>query len=566
MNNKDVFQLNEKQNRWVDQTLGSLTLEEKVGQVINIAVGFFDPKLEGRMLAQIRRCQPGSAITGGLHWKVMRKVMEKVNAQLKVPLVANADFEMGPYLADGTPFPPVMGMSAVADTAKAEQLLFAAGETSARQGRAVGIQWALGPVVDINANFRNPITNVRSFGDDPARVKRLSLAYIKGLQAHGMAATCKHFPGDGYSDLDQHKLTTVNPLSRKDWLKLSGAMFQNAIDKGVYTIMPGHIACPALDPARNERGRPIPATFSRRLLLDVLRGEMGFTGVIVSDAFQMGGTLEHVKTIPEACVRSLAAGMDVVLMIFMDQLESVFEGILAAVKSGQLTETRLDDAVLRLLKLKAKLGLNEPDFMGTEAEAAKVFKPLLHHKEALEASRLSVTLTHDLTGDIPLNKGKVKRVLVNLLNEEQFWGADGVKLCGNKLPEYTFVAELRRRKIKVDVVEDPGEGETAKVAHKYDAILYMFNNGPQASRCSIAPCRQALRDMDWTVINSDKPVIFVALRSPYLQYYLPGIPNCVMTYGNSSTQQTALIEALLGEIPIKGKLPVKLPDPYGVPI
>ncbi len=560
----DVFKLNRRQNEWVDETLGNMSVEVKVGQVINIAIGFFDKKLQKDMLDKVERYQPGSAISGGLPWRTMRGIMQKVNARLKIPMAVNADFEMGPCLTDGAHFPHAMGMAAIADTAKAERLVYAAGETSARQGRPVGIQWALAPVVDINANFRNPITNIRSCGDDPARVKRLTGAYIRGLQDHGMAATSKHFPGDGFSDLDQHKLTTVNPLSRKDWFRLSGAMFQNAIDTGVLTIMPGHIACPALDPSRNSRGRPIPATFSKRLLQDVLRGEMGFTGLLVSDAFQMGGTLEHVKTIPEACVRSLAAGMDVVLMIFMGQLESVYKGILAAVKDKTLPMKRLDEAVERNLKLKARLGLNEPGFMGTTREALRVFEPCLHAKEALEASRLSITKSHDIVKAIPFKKGKVKRVLVNLLNEEQFWGEDGVKLFGNKLPEYRFIREFRKRGVRVDVTEDPGEGQTAKVAHKYDAIIYMFNNGPQASRCNVMPCRQALRDMDWTVINGDKPVVFVALRSPYLRYYLPGIPNCVLTYANSAELQTALVEALFGEIPFKGRLPVKLPDPYGI--
>jgi beta-N-acetylhexosaminidase len=532
---------------------------QKVGQVINVTVGWHTGDRRA-FLATIERFQPGSGQGGTGRWRECRKLLEQINARSKIPFCASADAESGVNCEGATPFPCGMGRGAIADIKKAEKLSYIAGKTTAIQGRAIGLCWNLAPVVDINANFRNPITNIRSFGDDLERIKRLSAAFIKGLQDHGMAATAKHFPGDGYSDLDQHKITTVNPLSREEWFRKSGAAFKHAIEAGVLAIMPGHIACPALDPQRNKRGRPIPATLNPVLLNDILRGELGFTGLIVSDALDMGGILEHERTVADAVVRGFAAGLDVILMIAPSRLAEVSQAMHRALDSGKIAEQRLDDAVRRVLSLKARLGLHTAGkVVPSEKEALKVYEPRLCEKEALAAADLSITLSHDTENMLPLKAAKVKRVLVNLLNEEQFWGADGIKLFGSRCDLSPLVAELKKRGIQVKIAEDPGEGQTIKVMDRYDAIFYVFNNGPQASRCSIAPCRQALRDIDWRVINSGKPVIFIALRSPYLRYYLPGIPNLICTYSSDDTQQRALAKALLGEIPFHGRLPVRVP-------
>jgi beta-N-acetylhexosaminidase len=559
---KDVFALSEPTREWVKRTVAKMSLEHKVGQVINVVVGWFDTEVGKGQLEAIERWQIGSGISGGAQWQRMRATMEAINNVLKIPMAVNADFEMGANIVGGTHFPAAMGMSAIADADRAEELIYAAGKAAASQGRAVGVHWALAPVVDLNVNFRNPITNIRSYGDQVERVQRLTAAYIRGLQENGMVATAKHFPGDGYSDLDQHKVTTVNPLDHHDYWHYSGACFQNAVDTGVLTIMPGHIACPALDGSRNERGRPIPATFSPLLLGDVLRGRMGFTGLIVSDAFDMGGCLEHVSTVPEAAVKGLIAGLDCVLLI--RDIDGVGNAILEAVEDGDLPESRLNEAVARMLSLKAWLGLHKKGYkVPSEAQAAKMFEPPFAAKQAQEAANLSVTLFHDQYGMLPLKKSRTRKVLINVLNEEQFWGDDGVKLFGNTIPHLQMADDLRARGIEVDVAEDPGEGHTKKIADKYDAIFYVFNNGPQASRCNIAPCRQALRDIDWTVINSGKPVIFVALRSPYLKYYLPGLPCVVLTYENKDVCQSALVKAVLGEIPFSGKCPVTVPENFG---
>ena len=557
----DVFNLSPAQKKWVDSTLSKLSLERKAAQTLNVISGWFETDLGKKTLDEIAQYQPGSTVAGGTTWRKIRQTEEQIQAVSEIPVVVNADFEMGAYITDGTQFTHAMGMAAIADAKLAEQMVYAAGQAAAKQGRAVGVHWALAPVCDLNRNFRNPITNIRSFGDDLGRVKRLSAAYIRGLQENGFAATAKHFPGDGYSDLDQHKITTVNPLNHHDWFRQSGAVFQNAIDAGVLTIMPGHIACPALDPSRNQRGRPIPATFSQVLLQDVLRGRMGFTGLIVSDAFDMGGCLEHEKTIHDAAVRGLIAGLDVVL--FIRDIPRTIQAICQAVEDGRLSEQRLNDAARRVLSLKARLGLRTGYKLPSQAQARKVFEPKLLQKQATRSAELSITLQCDRQKVLPLDGAKVKKVLVNIENDEQFWGQDQVKLFGNRLPSMQFVEEFKKRGIKVDVVEDPGEGQTRKVYENYDAIIYMFNNGPQASRCSIQPCRQALRDVDWIVINGEKPVIFVALRSPYLKYYLPGAPCVVLTYSSAETVQTALVRALLGEIPFKGKPPVEIPENEG---
>ena len=558
---RSMMNINESKKRAIESIMSRMSIERKAAQVINIVLGWFGNDLDTQTLELIDRYQPGSGMGGGGRWSQTRKMMVRIQDVLEIPMAVTADFESGVNFTDGTPFPSAMGRAAIADIDEAVRLTTIAGRTAAAQGRAAGAHWALAPVVDINANFRNPITNIRSYGDDLNRINALSAAYIDGLQSGGMAATAKHFPGDGFSELDQHKLTTVNPLSRKDWFARSGAAFKHAIGAGVWTIMPGHIACPALSSLRNSRGRPIPATFNSELLIDVLRGELGFSGLIVSDAFDMGGCLEHVATIAEAGVKGLKAGIDILLMV--RDLPGTVDAIVKAVESGDLPEARLNDAVYRTLALKARLGLLPGDGyrVPNESESIALYKPLLNESDAMAAAEQSVTLTHDVEGILPLDRSKVKRVLINVENDEQFWGEDGVKLFGNQLPSLSFADEMRRWGIAVDVVNDPGEGATAKGFRQYDAVFYLFNNGPQASRNSITPCRQALRDIDWRVINSDVPVVFVALRSPYLRFYLPGIPNLICTYENSHCQQIAAVNAIFGNKPFSGRLPVAMPSP-----
>lgn len=555
-----VFNLDHTTQSRIRDIVSNLSLERKAAQAMNMTLGWFDDKLDNRQLEIIEAYQPGTGMGGGGSWKKTRSMMEQIQPLLDIPMVVSADFESGVNFTDGTPFPSALGRAAVADLDEAVELTRIAGATAASQGIAAGVHWSLAPVVDINANFRNPITNVRSYGDDLERINALAAAYIAGMQSHGMAATIKHFPGDGYSDLDQHKLTTVNPLSRDEWFKQSGAAFRHAIQAGVYAVMPGHIACPALSVLRNERGRPVPATFNRELI-DVLRNDLGFTGVIVSDALGMGGALEHCSERSEAVIRALCAGIDIPLMI--SDIPGTVADIVQAVESGVLTEDRLDESVGRVLAFKATLGMLDKTgyAVPTEAESSALYEPRLNEDIALKAAEKSITLTHDIEGILPLDDSKIRNVLVNIENEEQFWGEDGIKLFGNELPTLTIAEDMRARGLEVDVVQDPGEGATYKVYRNYDAIFYLFNNGPQPSRNSISPCRQALRDIDWRVINSDIPVIFVALRSPYLKFYMPGIPNLICTYANSDRQQAALVKAVFGDIPFEGKLPVKLPSP-----
>ncbi len=382
--------LNEAQQRWVDETFGTLSTEDKVAQLLIPNLGSYEhqevwePFLADRAL--------GGVFVGRADRDMHLGVLGKLQAQCRIPMVVSADLEAGAghVVHGGVPFPEPLAVAAANDTA----LAYTLGQAAAREGRHAGIHWTYAPVVDVNIHPDNPIANTRSLGDDPERVARLAQAILRGMQAHGLAACAKHFPGDGVDDLDHHVATSVNSLSKADWHRISGFTFRKAIEAGVWSVMIGHIALPAWDAEQDERGVYRPASMNAKLVTDLLRGELGFEGLIVTDDMNMGGVAgyTHRSARTVACI---AAGCDMLLF----PKPGDYDVLVEAVQSGVLSQARLDDAVRRILAFKARLNLHQGDVFGSAVTAQERMD---FEDASRQIAKNAVVVVRDLNRTLPL--------------------------------------------------------------------------------------------------------------------------------------------------------------------
>jgi beta-N-acetylhexosaminidase len=432
-----------------------------------------------------------------------------------------------------------MGAAAAGDLG----LIRAMGRASAREATAVGCNWAFAPVVDLAMNPENPITNIRSLGDNPGHVARAVRAFISGLQEDGlMAATAKHFPGDGMDDRDQHICTSVNPLSPNDWRRTYGRVWRAAIDVGVMSIMVGHIELPAFEGC--EAGKAPPATLSRRVQEALLRGELGFRGVIASDAAQMIGLRSRVRS-DEKALQNILAGSDIHLHA---DPQRDFAQLMAAVADGRLPMARVDASVRRVLEMKARLNLHLRRRTAPldRRTAARI------RTTAREMAEKSVTLLRrDANTPVRLMSGA--RVLTVTLRHEKR-NDPNVLLPG-------VDAALRRRGFRVAHLDRPSSSDLLAQAGRYEAVFVNIVTYPH-QECGTMRLTWGMAEPLWEAFWVEHPtVIFTSFGSPYIGYELPHIPNLYVTYGFAPCCQEAAVKAWLGEIPAAGRCPVSLVRP-----
>ena len=332
-----------------------------------------------------------------------RKTLAQYINNAKIPILITSDFEngCGSMLKGLTPLPYLMSLGAT----NSEELAYNYGRATALEARSVGANWSFSPVVDLNINNRNPLVNVRGIGDDSVHATRLLKQVVRGMQDHGLAACAKHFPGDGVDYRDQHIVTTHNTLSMEEWREKSGRVFKELVDAGVYSVMAGHISLPAYQKEDCANGLNMPATLSYELITKLLKNELGFDGVVVTDALDMGGFLGWYRSKRRAQIESFKAGCDMMLWPTDEYVDDLVE----AVESGYIPMERLDDAVARILSMKRKLGLFDQDnHAKTISKEDKNF--VLRTQQAVAES--SVTLLKDEAGFFPLNTKKHKKIAV----------------------------------------------------------------------------------------------------------------------------------------------------------
>jgi beta-N-acetylhexosaminidase len=563
------FHLDADGVEWVHSTLASMDLRTKVGQLFHLALLMPDAQFVDAMF---EIAPPNGFMFRGMPAAEVVRYSRYVQGRSTVPALLAANLEKGAdgLIAEGTSFGSPLQVAATGDVGFARKF----GISTGREARAVGCNWGFSPIVDIQYNHNNPITNIRCFGSFPATVASMSEAMIAGMESQGVAATPKHFPGDGVDDRDQHLVTTVNTLSPEAWRASFGMVYRRCFEAGAKSVMVGHIALPAMSKELRPGiadGDILPATLAPELLTDLLRGELGFNGVICSDALQMVG-----YTIPmarkDALPHSVAAGIDV-LLFAIDYAEDV-QAVLDGIASGVLTEARVDEAVTRILALKASLGLHaatsEVLVPGVEAFHAL---PLAEDRAwARESADTAVTLVKDLEpGVLPLNPTTHKRVLVYYTedaNPNHHKIAAGAQQRNNG---HNIADALNAAGFEAKVFERAGRATleevfagTDAVQHKdllanYDLVLYVAQYEPASSAPTVRLQWSPLIASDAPKHLNEIPTVFVSLGSPFHLQDVPRVKTFINAYGYSPETVQAVAEKLLGRSGFTGVSPV---DPF----
>jgi beta-N-acetylhexosaminidase len=541
--------------RWVERTLRSMSLDEKVGQILVPVVRAGFRNVESDDFLKLRRNIVDFKVGGyhvvGTDAAGLALLINDMQRIARVPLMITADLEGGAgyVIPAATRFPLAMAIGATGS----EELAYQAGKATAVEGRAVGINVDFYPVVDVQNNPANPIINIRSFGEDPMKVASLATAYIRGVQEAGMIATAKHFPGHGDVATDSHLQLPVLEVTRERLNAVELPPFKAAIDAGVGAVMTAHIYLPALD---TEKG--LPATLSRNVLTGLLREQLGFKGLLFTDAMDMRGVAAHFSN-EEGSIRAMEAGADVIL--FPIDVEASFNAVKGAVQSGRLPMARLDDAVRRILRTKSTLGLDHyrPADLNrlSSAVGSKQNRDLA---QKIEDS--AVTLVRDQKNVVPLRLGTEQRLLhINLLDSRTGWREGPVGLV--------LTAELPKRFVKTTTVQLDDQSSRVEyemvrqMAGMVDAVVVAGFIRVAAYKGSIDLNPEQIRLLK-DLSASDKPFVFVLLGSPYLLHHVPDLPTYIVTYDTHPGAELAAVKAIAGEIPIRGKLPISLPGLYPV--
>src|SRR5437763_11397402 len=539
---------------WVESTLRKMTVDEKIGQLLfttyHGSLTSTDSPAYEQLLHDVQDLHVGGfiVVTHGSPLGIVKSqayptavLANQLQAKSKLPLLVGADFERGTAMRydEGTSFPTAMAVAAGGYPKDA----YTMGKITALEARATGVQWVYAPDSDVNNNPGNPIINTRSFGENPHRVAEFVSAFVKGVEDNGALATAKHFPGHGDTAADSHIDLPTIPASRERLEHLELVPFRAAITAGVDTIMTGHLSVPALESDPNT-----PATLSPKILQGLLRKELGYQGLIVTDAMDMGGIT--VRYAPgEAAVRAVAAGVDCVLMPPVP--DAAFEALQGAVKSGRISKERLDESVRRILQAKARLGLYKNRLVDVNALNHK-FGSVAWQKEAQEISDRGVTLLRDTPHRLPLDGTRPSRALLLALyaDPEPYPGEDLERELRSRFDSVTTLrADTRFANASTLKVPPPDT---------YDAALVAFfvRVSDRKGNVDVPPEQAALAEQ---VYKTGKPVITVGFGSPYLIERFPQAETWLAAFGISDVAQISVARALFGDIPVRGHLPVTVP-------
>jgi len=565
----------DKADKWAEKTLRKLTLEEKIGQVFMIwcRAGFVN--LNSPEYLQLRdamqKYHVGSfAMTVHVDGPILLRtgpyeaaeLLNQLQRDSKLPLLFAADFERGvaTRLVGTTNFPHAMAFGADGKLEDAEMF----GRITAEEARAVGVHWNFFPDADVNSNPANPIINTRSFGEDPKLVGDLVTAYIKGAHESGMLTTVKHFPGHGDTATDSHLGVASVNVDRAHLDTIELPPFRQAIAAGVDSVMVAHVTVPTLDSDPNH-----VATISPAVVSDLLEKQLGFQGLIVTDALDMAG-LTHLfaNNIGRAAVEAFKAGND--LLLIPADLGASYEAMLKAVQSGEIPRERLDHSVLKILKTKASLRLNDSRTVDVNALATLVGKPenLAFGQQVADSA---ITLVRDNGQVMPLKtKGTGIAALPYMTREETHNDTVAVIFSEDVRAESgrAFGRELRLRIPDANVIYvDPriaaGMTEqvlkTVDVAHKVLAAVYVIPTaGKIGNSMNMADATAVL--LQQVLDHAAQKTAVIAMGNPYLAADFPKIENYICTFSNATVSEVAAVKALFGEIPVHGHLPVSIPN------
>jgi beta-N-acetylhexosaminidase len=570
---------------WADRTLQKMPLEEKVGQLFMVwaKVDFMNFTAVDylRLRDEMKQYHLGSfgitsPMDGGLLLKASPLDAAALTNQLQrdsdLPLLFAADFERGLPMRfhGGTMFPHAMAFGATGNPDYAYRF----GRISAAEARAIGVQWNFYPDADVNSNPNNPIINTRAFGEDPTEVSAMVTAFIRGVHDGRGMATAKHFPGHGDTDTDSHlAVSRVNATrERLDQVELSP--FRAAIAAGVDAVMVGHLLVPALEPDPNR-----VATISANITTTLLKQQLGFQGIVATDAMDMNGVTRMFggntpQSAGRAAVEAIKAGADYI--VIPGDLDGAYNGVLQAVRSGELTESRIDESVAKLLHAKAALGLQKNRFVDLNAVNTAVELPE-NEDLAQEIADDAVTVVRE-----NLSEGRKILPLVRTTAAAAQYAYHSAPAAGNRLLVLIFTDDARSdngralvREVRTrvpdarviyvdDIMASVLSSHVLEAAVNAERIIAAIFVTPSAGRTAVTDIGPSLdRGPSGVLANvikaaSDKTVV-VALGSPYIIAQYPAIQNYVCTFSNVPVSEFSAVKFLFGEIPARGHLPVTIP-------
>lgn len=588
---KDKFQqpgpvhLDRDGEKWADKTLRKLTLEEKIGQMFMLHAPAEFLNLASPEYTQLRDSIQKYHV-GGLRLTVRQDgpflyrnppyeaamFANQLQRESELPLIVAADFERGLAMRfySTTGFPHAMAFAAAGKLEYAETL----GRVTAQESRALGVEWGFFPVADVNSSPANPIINTRAFSEDPAEAGAFAAAYIKAARENGLLTTAKHFPGHGDTDTDSHLglARVTGDRARLDAVEL--VPFRKAIEAGVDSVMVAHVTAPALEPDPERIATTSPAVVNR-----LLRGELGFRGLVVTDAMDMGAltrlfpAVGGVNQSGRAAVEAVKAGNDVILL--PADLDASFHALLAAVESGEISEERIDQSVRRILRMKASVGLNKARLVDIDALPRIIARPesLAAAREVAEAA---VTLVRDNGQILPLKrngtpapadaypKGEAQERLVAVLFTDDVrteYGRVFEQELRARVPDARiFFVDPRSATAMSDAIVNAAAQARAVIAAVYvnpSAGKKVQVQGVTTNSVSLDDATAALLNR---ILDAAEPLtVVVALGSPYVAAGFPQAQNYLCAFSGVPVSETAAVKALFGEIPIHGRLPVTIP-------
>src|SRR4051794_613960 len=560
------FEPSSKAWKWADKQLKKMSVEEKVGQVVYIGLNAKFANEDSDYFKELRRQIVDNHIGGIIFFGApiyeTAIVSNRAQEMAKIPMLMSLDAEtgIGMRFEDATNFPWAMAIGATGNADYARRM----GVITGREARAIGIQHVFAPVLDVNNNADNPVINVRSFGEDPEAVAKFGTAFIQGIQSQNVIATAKHFPGHGDTNVDSHRGLPIIDHSRASLEKTELVPFREAVKDGVASIMIAHIALPQIDPEEikplkdyrggdSERGAEIvtqsatiPATLSEKVQTELLRKDLGFNGLIVTDAMSMSGLTLYFNQ-EEAGVRAFLAGADILEK--PADTDAMIRGLITAVKSGRITEQRLDGSVRKILAWKYEVGLAKEKITPID-QMDKIISGPESDALAQEIAEKAITLVRNDAGLIPVNKDQRIAVLAisNGFDPEVTFGpltrelrANGIKFDAALIQENTTPEQIAKAKAMA-------ENADVVIAGMYGRVRSGAKNSVGLPDAGVAILRE--------LIAGNKKVVGVSLGNPYILGSFPMLKTYMVAYGDMPQLQRSAVKAMFGMQDITGRLPI----------
>lgn len=579
------FCLSDEQIEWVENTIKEMTVDEKIGQLFIHLTGCYE---EDDVKAEVERMHMGGIRFNPASKEDMWKMNYNFQKFSKIPVLSAVNVESGGNGAskDGTFVGNEMKIAATGDKRYAYEL----GRICGEETRATGSNWAFAPIVDLVTNWHNPGISVRGFGADPDVVLEFSKEYFRGISESGIVCAMKHFPGDGSDERDPHIATSVNALTCEEWDNTHGKVYRGMIEAGVQAVMPGHIMMPAYQKYFNPSCRDedvLPATLSKEILCDLLRGKLGFNGLIVSDASHMVGLTGRAKR-RDLVPGAIMAGVD--MFLFYNDIDEDTRFMKEAYLDGRLTEERLNDALHRILGLKALCGLNNfsLDKFPSKQGLARIGLPE-NRQIAKEIAEKSVTLVKQVGENIfPVTHEKYKRILLVPVgpHPSPILARAGMGADGSKLREHLKTA-LESQGFSVEIYVDPvakmvaametmGSGEAMKMLNskkgnkgaygmKQSVAALTDNYDLVICFANVSSTMRTTQRLEWAISKggwdnpwyvNEIPTIFVSFNCPFHLVDVPQVKNFINCYDANDVTIEAFINKITGKSRFTGISPV----------